>query len=391
MKILQVISSFPPAFSYGGALNVAFGISKELVKKNHDVTVYTTDVYDANSRLNYTVNPELMEGIKVFHFRNISNSLARKNLSCAPTMFFSLKNTIKIFDVIHIHEYRSFQAIFVHYYAKKYCIPYIVQAHGAVLPVFEKQWLKKIFDAIWGNTILKDASKVIALTKTEVEQYQIMGIPKNKICIIPNGINLSEFQNLPNKGEFRKKFHIQNNDDLILYIGRLHKTKGLDLLIDAFYELNKTTKSVRLLIAGPDDGYLSVIVNKIQELNLQNEVLVIGFISTEEKIQAFIDSDVFVLPSYSGFPVTILEACACSLPIITTNKGDVLEWIDNNIGFVVDYDKDHLCDKIHKILTDEQLKKKFGDEGKKLIVDRYNWTKIVSDIERTYESIAEEF
>ena len=119
MKILQVISSFPPAYSYGGPLKVAFNISKELVKNGHDVTVYTTDVYDSKSRLQYETNPEIMEGVKVYRFRNISNALSRKNFSCAPSMFFFLKNNIKDFDIIHLHEFRSFQAIFVYHYAKK--------------------------------------------------------------------------------------------------------------------------------------------------------------------------------------------------------------------------------------------------------------------------------
>lgn len=387
MKILQVISSFPPSYSYGGALKVAYGISKELAKKNHNVTVYTTDVYDSNSRLQYKTNPEIMDRIKVYHFRNISNTLSRKNLTCAPLMFFSLKNKIHDFDIIHLHEYRSFQAMFVYWCAKKNNIPYIVQAHGSVLPFAGKERLKKLFDFLWGKKILGGASKIIALTKTESDQYVNMDVPENKIVIIPNGIDDVTYYQPHTKTLFKRLYDIPSNFQIILYLGRLHKSKGIDLLIESFAETIKTIQNVKLVIIGPDDGFKENIIHLIDQFQIKKDVLILDFISENEKLSAFFDADVFVTPSFSGFPITFLEACACGTPIITTTKGDNLGWIDNKVGFVVDYDKNQLHDKINEILTNESLKKKFGDEGKKLIIDRFNWAKIVSDIERTYETI----
>jgi glycosyltransferase involved in cell wall biosynthesis len=380
MKILQVISYFNPKF--GGDVNVCVNISKELAKRNHEVTIITTD-FGFDSQFADQISNE---GIRVIPFPCVANFL---HFWYSPSIKTWLNQNIWEFDIIHSHTYRSYENVMVRKFAIKYGVPYVIQAHGAVLSVNQKKQLKNLFDVVWGNKILKDASKLIALTDTEKEQYKLKGIPKSEICIIPNGINLNEFKYLPKNGEFRKKFQIPDDCKLILYVGRLHKTKGLDLLIDAFYKLNKVKKNSRLILAGPDDGYFSAIGDKIHKFNLQNEILVIGFISNEDKIQAFIDSDVFVTPSYSGFPVTFLEACACGLPIITTNKGDVLEWIDNKVGFVVDYDTNQLYNKILEILNDENLKKKFGDQGKKLINDKFNWTKISSDIENTYRKILE--
>ncbi len=152
----------------------------------------------------------------------------------------------------------------VHNFAMKLGIPYIVQAHGAVSHLSQKKELKKIFDIVWGNKILKDSSGLIALTATESGQYQKMGCPKNKIEIIPNGIDRTKFEELPESGIFRKRYEIKENCKIILYIGRLHTTKGLDLLIDAFYDLNKVQEGTRLVLAGPDDGYLPAILEKIQ-------------------------------------------------------------------------------------------------------------------------------
>jgi glycosyltransferase involved in cell wall biosynthesis len=295
-----------------------------------------------------------------------------------------LEKNLPGFDIIHLHTFWSYQHVSVRSSAIKYRIPYIMQAHGTVLPFFEKQNLKKLYDFVWGDKILRDASKLIALTDTEKEQYTLRGVPGKKICIIPNGINLNEFENLPKKGEFRKKFQIQDDCRLILYVGRLHEAKGLDLLIDAFYELNKITKDARLVLAGPDGGYLSELLNKIRKLDLENEIVVPGFISDEEKIQAFIDSDVFVTPFYWGFPVTFLEACACGLPIITTTHGDTLNWLNKNVGMVVEYNQNSLKNAIYQILNDNELKIKFGKKGKEIVKNEFNWATIILELEKTY-------
>jgi len=387
VKILQVISSFPPAFSYGGALIVAFGISKELVKKNHDVTVYTTDVYDSNSRLNYTANPELMDGIKVYHFRNISNSLARKNLSCAPSMFFSLKNTIKNFDVIHIHEYRSFQAMFVHHYAKKYCIPYIVQAHGAVLPVFEKQWLKKIFDAIWGNTILKDASKLIAVSKIEKDQYVKMGSGEKKIEIVPNGIDVSEYETLPERGIFRKKYGIGYDEKIILYLGRLHKRKGIDFLINGYSCFLDQNQKAKLVIAGPNDGFLETIKKQIKQLRIGENVIITGPLDKNEKIEVLVDADVLVYPGiWEIFGLVPFEAIMCGTPVIVTDDcgcGEIVK--EANCGFIVKFgDVNQLKDQMIKLIDNPHESKILAANGQKYIYKNFKWSNLIKKFESAY-------
>ena len=98
---------------------MTYDISKELVRRGHEVTVFTTDAYDAKSRLVYERNPVHMDGFTVYHFRNLSNHLAHKNLSIAPTMGFALRKHIESLDLIHIREYFSVQTVLAHHYATK--------------------------------------------------------------------------------------------------------------------------------------------------------------------------------------------------------------------------------------------------------------------------------
>jgi len=384
MKILQVTNFFKPSWESGGPARVAYEISKKLVERGHEVTVYTTDGF--KSRLNVKKNePVDVDGIKTYYFRNLSRYLAREMVLPIPYYLpIVARKEIRDFDVIHIHEHRAVLAVIVRHYAKKYGIPYILQAHGSVLPIFQKQGLKKIFDILFGYGILKDASKIIALTKTEAKQYKKMGVDRDKIEIVPNGIDFSEYENLPKRGEFRRKYGIKDNEEVILYIGRLHRTKGIDLLVEAFLDILKEIDSIRLALVGPDDGYESALKELIQELKMDNKVLFTGFVSNDEKMAAFVDADVFVTPSFSGFPVTFLEACACGTPIITTNNGDELDWIHDKVGYVVEYDKDQLRDGIFKILSDEELRRRFGEEGKRLVREEFGWDNVIRQIEDVY-------
>ena len=232
---------------------------------------------------------------------------------------------------------------------------------------------------------MRGASKVIALTKTEVEQYKKMGVDKNKIEIVPNGIDLSGYDNLPEKGEFRRRYSFKDGEKMILYVGRLHKSKGINLLVKAFADLSKKSDSTKLVFVGPDDGYQSTLERIIRDLKIDTKVVFTGFVTNEEKMAAFLDADVFVTPSFSGFPVTFLEACACGTPVITTNTGDKLDWIHDKVGYVVEYDKGKLRDAISKVLSDERLRRRFGEEGRKLVREEFGWGEVVKKVEAVYE------
>ncbi|HEY9245929.1 MAG TPA: glycosyltransferase, partial [Candidatus Methanoperedens sp.] len=160
MRILQVTDTFVPS-NFGGVKLVSYNISKALAKKGHELTVYTTDANAGPSRLHNINNKDRMDGFGVRYFKNISNSLAFKNRLFIPLgVIPAVRKEIRDFDVIHLHSYRSFQHIIVHYYAVKYGIPYVLQAHGSVLPSFSKERSKNLYDQLWGFRILKNASMV---------------------------------------------------------------------------------------------------------------------------------------------------------------------------------------------------------------------------------------
>ena len=192
---------------------------------------------------------------------------------------------------------------------------------------------------------------------------------------------------LPERGEFKEKYSIRDDGRIILYFCRIHKIKGTDLLVKAFSDLIKDLDGVRLVLVGPDEGYPFAVEELIQELKMDNKVLFTGFVSNNEKMAALVDADVFVTPSVSGFPITFLEACACSTPIITTNNGDELNWIHDKVGYVVEYDKNQLRDALFEVLNDEGLRRRFRDEGRKLVKNESRWNTIVEQILNVYKGV----
>jgi len=402
MDILHVVPWFYPCLSAGGVVNASYQLSIRQVEKGNNVSVFTTDSCKNRLKLEekYDVN---VNGVKTYYFKNLSNKLKTSFLIDTPyVMPIKARKLIKEYDVLHLHEHRHSLAIISSHYALKNNIPYVLQAHGSVLPFFQKQSLKKIFDKTWGFKILHNASKVLALTEIEKLQYLKMGIKEENIEIVPLGINLNEYNNLPSKGIFRSKFGIANEDKLILFIGRIHRIKGLELLVKSFKLLkdrlilglkeNHETKNpaLKLAIVGPDDGYLEELNKIISKLDLKKDIILTGPLYEDDKKSAIVDSDIFVMPSkYESFTTSGLEAMACGKPLILTKNNHIHDWVNNNVGFSCDYDEKDLANSIEKLLFDEKLIEKFGKNGRKLIEEKYNWNSVEKQIKNIYNSVLE--
>jgi len=192
---------------------------------------------------------------------------------------------------------------------------------------------------------------------------------------------------LPKWGAFREKYGVGRDEQIVLYVGRLHRTKGLDLLITAFANLNRNMKNTKLAIVGPDDGFLQALNNQVDQLGIDNQVIITGMVQEEEKLEAYVDADVFVTPNFSGFPLTFIEACASGTPIVTTNKGDMLAWIDGNVGRVVEYNATQLEDALAVILSDSALRERYSRRATELAFNRFNWDIVAERLEEIYQEV----
>lgn len=388
MNILQVVSYFAPAFAFGGAVQAVYSVSKELARRGHNVTVFTTNA--ANQYEKLAVPPLVdFEGIRVHYMRNISQIPIRlSNLFLTPELLSASRLKISEFDVIHLNEFTTFQNAVVSYYALKHNVPYVLQVHGS-LPKIGRQGRKWLFDVLVGSRLLRNASKVIALSCIEAEQYVNAGVPFEKVAVIPNGIDLPRNFILPSRGSFKRKFGIPDSKKLLLYLGRIHRTKGLDLLLKSQMQLvrNLNCDKCFLALAGPDDGYLNGVKSLTKSLGVQDSVLFVGFLNSNDKLAALFDAEVLISPSFNGFPMTFLEACAVGTPIITTTMSDKLEWIDDNAGLVTIPEETSLAEAIYSLILDDGTRKRFSENCRKMARSAFSISSVVSRLEAVYEEV----
>jgi glycosyltransferase involved in cell wall biosynthesis len=390
-KILQAISLFYPSSAFGGAARVSYAISKELAKRGHEITVLTTDGYDRETRLKVRGCFYRTNGLRVEYLRNIVYKPSM-NIFIAPDLARVAKREIRQCDVIHLHDYRSFLSLITIYYAKKFGIPCILQAHGQLPRIVAKQKLKLIYDVLFGYRLLRDASKVIALSSMEAEQYRDMGVCEKKIAIVPNGIDLSEYANLPNKGAFKQKLGINKDEKIILYLGRIHRSKGIDFLVRSFDYLTKNCiDKAKLVIAGPDDGYINEIRALVYSLGLNEKVLFTGLLGEKDKIGAFVDCTICAyLNPREPFGLVPLEAALCCRPVVVAANTPISEIVkQGNFGFSVKYgDITAFTKTAEKILQDEKLANEIGMRGRGYVSANFDWSNIVVTLTDLYEGVA---
>ncbi len=266
-----------------------------------------------------------------------------------------------------------------------------MSVHGSLCPRVRKQkaLYKQVFTYFLGRYILRDVSIAIVLTREEKKQLLLMGLEPDKVRVIPNGVNLLEFADPPKKGTFREKHFIGSDERIILFLGRITREKGLDLLVSAFSKLLEQLRGLRLVIAGPGDlDYLASLKKLTVTKKIEDRVLFAGLLTEKEKLSAYIDADVFVLPShFEGLSFTVLEACASGVPVVITHHCNIPEVADYEAGFVVGRNGEEIQNAVFTILSDERIKRELGSNGRRMVQEKFTLSKVVEQLEELYREV----
>lgn len=394
MKILQIISYFFPAWSYGGPGKLVYEIARE-IGKNNTVSVITTDAFDADRRRNAEDEKNVSRNFQLLYYPNVSNKIAYNLKIFLPLLnFFQIRKDVISSDIIHIHEFFTPLAVIISFLAKYFQIPYVISAHGTLeaYRLKHRGIAKKVFMLLFGDRMIKNTAHFIALTKEESWDYQALEIKESLISVIPNGITPNEYNSLLKKSDiFRKRFGIEENTQVILYVGRIHHLKGLGILIQAFKEIVKKEKETLLLIVGPDDGYIEVLRGMIVQNKLENKVIFTGLLSGKEKTEAYANSDIFVYPSPSeGHSMAILEAAAAGLPLVITTGCRFNEVKIHQAGIVVGVNSKEITAAIIRLLENKVLRKQMGENARKMIKDNYSMKKMIIGLYGIYNRICKQ-
>ena len=337
MHILQVTPYFPPAYAYGGIPRIVHGLSNNLCKIGHRVSVLTTDACDAISRVDRPIYGN-ENGVHVWSVPNISNRLAYQHQLFLPLLddvyFQQIESDVPV-DIVHLHGHRHLLNNIVVRWAKKRGIPYVFTANGTLRRHERKVLVKMAWDGIVSGAIPSRAAACIAVSKTDCSIHREQGIPDSKVHHIPNGLDLNEFQPVQSS-LFKSTLDIPEEHKCILYLGRVSPRKGVDTLVQSIQHL--TTPNVHLVVAGSDMGGIS----KAKRLaNRHPHIQFLNTISGSERLQALSAADLVVYPSkneifglvpfealMSGTPVVVSDDCGCGEIIQEANAGTVTPYGD---------------------------------------------------------------
>lgn len=375
MKIAYVTAFYTPAI--GGVKQVVEELAERYVKKGHEVHVYCSDS-DKYKRI--PVKEEIINGV---HVNRCYNWFTIANFATFwPSILWKLWK--EKCDIIHTHVSGHSYVFFAALIAKLKRIPHVHTTHCPWTEGYRSllgRMMVTLTYPIFMRLSFKWADKIIAITPWELQFIERWGGKKDKIKVIPNGMNKLLLTQIKNN-DFRKKLGITKEDKLVLFFGRLNPTKAPDKLVLAGREILKQRKDVYFIFRGPDEGMKQKIAEMIKDE--KNMILMEPTRDKKEIAKMYQAADVYALPSYrEGLPLTLFEAMASGLPIVATPvNGIPYEMIEPDNGFFVPYgDVNALNKRILQILDDKRLAKKISENNKKRAQD-YDWDKIA---ERTFK------
>lgn len=389
MKILHIVSSYWPAFEFGGPIASVYFLNEWLAKKEIEITVYTTNAGLQKNKDIFLKKSVNLDGVKVFYFPY----LGYKHYNFSPSLFLALAKNIKKFDLIHITGIWNFPVAAAAFWARFYKKPYLVSPRGSLMkePLTKKSsFKKKIYLSLIANRDLKNASAIHFTTAAEKEEYLKIGLPLKKAIVVPNGLDFQSCEKEIRKIDFRKKFGIPADKKIVLFLSRLNWKKGLDTLIPAFAEVVKKKPRAILVLAGSDEKNYKIQIEKlVKDYDLGKNVLFVGMLLGEDKTTAYRESAVFVLPSYSeNFGMAVAEAMSFGVPVIITKTVGIAPSVEKaGAGLVVEKDKKQLSEAILRILNNPELAKKMGAAGKQLVATEFSWPEIAEKWVQEYNTI----
>lgn len=384
MHILQLTPYYAPAYAFGGVVRAVEGLAGALAARGHRITILTTDALDQRRRYAGSLD-ETHDSIRIVRCRNVSAWLrGGLNLSTPRDLRRAAKTILPDVDALHLHELRTAENLLVAPLAAAMNVPIALSPHGTLNPGTGRSRLKTVWDRLLSRQLLARIDHIIALTETErIEAEQLwaaLGSSRQPATsVIPNGVNLREFEALPAGSDFRARFGL-GSTPTVLYMGRLQARKGVDVLLRAF--LAAEVADSRLLIAGPDEGMLRALRNMAAG---DERIVFAGYLDGSQRLEALGAADVFALPAVGeGQSIAVLEALAAGLPVVLSPGCNMNEVAKAGAGFVAEATAPAFADKLRLLLCDEQARRQMGAAARRLARERYSWKRAAADVERVY-------
>jgi glycosyltransferase involved in cell wall biosynthesis len=243
---------------------------------------------------------------------------------------------------------------------------------------------KSLYIRFVERPIMRRATGLVALTPEEITSFRALGV-QTPVHLVPNGIDVERFRRVPAAGSLAQ-MGISPEHQVILFLARLHQTKGADVLVDAFVKIGQQHPKSVLVLAGNDEqGLLAGLTSRIAAANLTNRVLAPGVVTGEQKLDLLARADLFASPSIAeGLSMATLEALASGTPVILSHECNLPIVEAAGAGAVVNRTADEFARALGRFLGDSALRARASERAYVLARDEFSWRPILDRLESIY-------
>ncbi len=387
LSIVHALPFFDPATRFGGPVVQLREVCRMLAGRGHHVRVITTDL---------DIGPDLpreqwveRDGYRIWYAK--APRLGQYAPYYAPGVVEPLDTCLPETDVLHLSLSFTHMNLVAHRRAAAHGVPYVYTPRSCLDPVRlrQRRLLKLGFLALYERRIIRDAAAVHVLTEIERDQAVRQGAAPQQCTVIPNGCGLDPDMVFPDGESFRRRYRIPQGAPMVLFLGRLHRIKGLDVLVDAFATLRQGVPAAQLVIAGPDEGEHAVVENQARRLGVLEAVHLVGRLDGDLRLAALRTADVFALTSHSeGMPNAVLEACASGTPVLISDRCNLPEVSFFDAGRIVEVRAGAAAAALAEILADQPRLDVMGENGRRMVRECFAFSTVIDRLEQMYERIA---
>lgn len=388
LRILHVTPYFTDAWAYGGIPRLTTTLTTGLARRGHHVTVCTTDVCDRHSRLPTCPPTPAPSGIDVHVFRNWSNQLAYELQLFTPNgLGRYLAGAVAQFDIAHIHGHRHLLEVAAARWCRRRRVPYVSAPNGTAPRIERRQALKQVWDTVWGRRDLAGAAAVLAVSQAERAQLLAMGVEPGRIGVVPNPLDLDEFEPPPARGAFRRQ-HDLGNAPLVVFLGKITPRKRLDLVMAAMPRVQMP--AARLVVAGNDMGAGTAALQLAATLGIADRTVFAGLLTGRARLELLADADVVVYPSADEvFGLVPLEALLCGTPVVVADDsgcGEIVGLLDGGQVVAVG-DPAALAAAVDRVLASPQAWRARAVSGATRVRERFGGSVVAEQVDALYREV----
>lgn len=369
---------------YGGPIRSVHALARELVKRGHEVHVYTTNV-DGEGDSNVPVGKVVsVDGVQVTYFA----SRWLRRVYWSPALRTALRASIGSFDIAHLHSVFLWPTWVAGRAARAAGVPYVLAPRGMLVPELirhKSRWAKTAWIALIERRNIERAAAIHATSRLEATDLARFGWDLPSVAVIPNGVD--EPVDVAGQALSADVAVAIGRGDFVLSLGRINWKKGLDRLIAALPAL----PAARLVFAGDDpEAHSAFLQHEAARLGVADRVTILArHVDNADKEALFSAARVFAMPSLSeNFGIAAVEAMRRGSPVLVTPEVGIADLVrESGGGIVADGEPAAIARGLDSLLSDPAAARAMGAAGCSYVRTHHAWTSVASTMEDLYKSI----